>query len=144
GLDRRRNRLTDGPSELFRQAREARRTAQHAAGFRQYSLPHAGELQRRQYRAHVAERLVEGADLDARGVEQLRLEGVEKRMPELVAHDVRALAGKDRASGGRSVEELQPFAVLTRVEVDPEPEVHGQARGHFPACPRHQRAPDTR
>jgi hypothetical protein len=39
---------------------------------------------------------VKGGDLYAGGVEQLRLERIEKGMPELVAHDVGTLAEKDR------------------------------------------------
>src|SRR5258708_3454699 len=65
-------------------------------------------------------------------------------MPELMAHDVGALAGKDRASGGRTMEELQPLAVIKRVEVDTEIEVHGQDRAHFPPYPRHQCPPQMR
>src|SRR5436190_23457582 len=63
-------------------------------------------------------------------------------MPELVAHDVGALAGKDRASGGRTMEELQSLAVIKRVQVDAEIEVHGQDRAHFPRYPRHQCPPE--
>src|ERR1700741_1151987 len=63
-------------------------------------------------------------------------------MPELMAHDVGALAGKDRAAGGRTMEELQPLAVIKRVEVDAEIEVHGQDRAHFPRYPRDQCSPE--
>src|SRR4029077_3580814 len=63
-------------------------------------------------------------------------------MPKLMAHDVGALAGKDRASGGRTMEELQALAVIKRVEVDAEIEVHGQDRAHFPRDPRHQGPPE--
>src|SRR2546422_174580 len=91
--------------------------------------------------APVKTREKECGALDARRVEQLRLERVEKRMPELMAHDVGALAGKDRASGGRTMEELQALAVIKRVEVDAEIEVHGQDRAHFPWYPWHQCPP---
>src|SRR5262249_24648572 len=63
-------------------------------------------------------------------------------MPELVAHDVGALAGKDRASGARTMEELQALAVIKGVEVDAEIEVHGEDRAHFPLYPRHQCSPE--
>src|SRR6266550_2040563 len=63
-------------------------------------------------------------------------------MAELVAHDVGALAGKDRASGGRTMEELQSLAVIKRVQVDAEIEVHGQDRAHYPRYPRHQCPPE--
>jgi len=75
---------------------------------------------------------VEGGDLDARRVEQLRLEGIEKGMPELVAHDVGTLPRKDRPSRGRTMEELQALAVVKGVEVDPEIEIHRQYGAHFP------------
>src|SRR5262245_33716649 len=63
-------------------------------------------------------------------------------MPQLMADDVGALAGKDRPSGGRTMEELQSLAVIKRVEIDAEIEVHGQDRAHFPRCPRHQCSPE--
>src|SRR5262249_48520924 len=44
--------------------------------------------------------------------------------------------------GGRTMEELQPLAVIKRVEIDAEIEVHGQDRAHFPRCPRDQCAPE--
>src|SRR5215475_8146012 len=62
-------------------------------------------------------------------------------MPELVAYDVGALAGKDRASGARTMEELQALTVIKGVEVDAEIEVHGEDRAHFPRYPRHQCSP---
>src|SRR5262249_51757368 len=116
GLDRGRNRLSDGPAELFRQPREPGSSAKDTAGLRQYPLAQARQLKRRQNRAHVAERFVEGGNLDAGGVEQLRLDRIENGVPELVAHDVRTLAGKHRSSRSRAMEELQALAVVKGVE----------------------------
>src|SRR4051794_27308681 len=64
-------------------------------------------------------------------------------MPELVAHDVRALAGKDRPSRSRAMKELQAHAVIKSVEVDPKIEVHGQYAAHFPGLSRQQCAPEV-
>jgi hypothetical protein len=86
---------------------------------------------------------VEGGDLDAGGVEQLRLERIEKGMPELVAHDVGTLAGKDRPSRGRTMEELQALAVIEGIEVDTEIEINGQYGAHFPRYPRQQCPPEV-
>ena len=144
GLDCGRNGLTDGPAELFRQSREPRRAAKDTAGFRQHPLAHARELKGRQQRAHVAERFVEGGDFHACRVEQLRLERIEQRMPELVAHDVGTLAGKDRPSRARTMEELQALAVIEGVEVGAEIEVHRQDRAHLPRYPRQQCPPEIR
>ena len=75
---------------------------------------------------------MEGGDLYAGGIEQLRLERIEKGMPELVAHDVGTLAGKGRPSRGRPMEELQAFAVIEGIEVDTEIEINGQAVWSLP------------
>src|SRR5262249_56964822 len=99
------------------------------------------QVKRRAYGAHVAERFVKGGHLYAGGVKQLRLEGIEKRMPELVAHDVGTLTGKDCPPRSRTVEELQALAVIKGVEVDSKIEVHRQYRAHFPRYPRQQRPP---
>jgi hypothetical protein len=63
-------------------------------------------------------------------------------VPELVAHDVRTLTGKDRSSRGRAMEELQALAVVKGVEVDPEIEIHGQYGAYFPGRSRQQRSPE--
>jgi hypothetical protein len=63
-------------------------------------------------------------------------------MPELVAHDVGTLAGKDRPSRGRAMEKLQAHAVIKGVEVDPEIEVDRQYGTHFPGQSRQQCAPE--
>src|SRR5215831_8793365 len=63
-------------------------------------------------------------------------------MPELVAHDVRTLTGKDCSSRGRTMEELQALAVVKGVEVDPEIEIHRQYRTYFPRRSRQQRSPE--
>jgi len=63
-------------------------------------------------------------------------------MAELVAHDVRALAGEDRSSRGRTMEELQALAVIKGVEVDPEIEIHGQYGAYFPGGSRQQCSPE--
>ena len=73
---------------------------------------------------------MKGGHLDARRVEQLRLERIEKGMPEFVAHDVGTLAGKDRPSRGRTMEELQALAVIEGIEVDTEIEIHRQDGAH--------------
>src|SRR5262249_24894205 len=93
--------------------------------------------------AHVAERFVEGGDLYAGGVEQLRLEGIEKRMPELVAHDVGTLAGKDRPSRGRPMEELQTLAGIQGIEVDTGIQINGQYGAHLPRWRREQCPPEV-
>src|SRR5262245_31563518 len=62
-------------------------------------------------------------------------------MPELVAHDVGTLTGKDCPPRGRTVEELQALAVIKGVEVDSKIEVHRQYRAHFPRYPRQQCPP---
>src|SRR6516162_5410644 len=77
------------------------------------------------------------------GVEQLRLERIEKGMPELVAHDVGTLAGKDRPSRGRTMEELQALAVIEGIEVDPEIEIHRQYGAYFPGGSRKQCPPEV-
>jgi hypothetical protein len=86
---------------------------------------------------------VKGGHLYAGGVKQLRLEGIEKRVPELVAYDVGTLTGKDRPSRGRTVEELQALAVIKGVEVDSKIEVHRQYRAYFPRYPRQQCPPEV-
>src|SRR5262249_61870798 len=63
-------------------------------------------------------------------------------MPELVAHDVRALTGKDRSSRGRTMEELQALPVVKGVEVDPEIEIHRQYGPYFPGGSRQQCSPE--
>src|SRR5262249_37559728 len=77
------------------------------------------------------------------GVEQLRLERIEKGMPELVAYDVRALTGEDRSSRGRTMEKLQALAVVKGVEIDAEIEIHGQYGAYFPGDSRPQSSPGT-
>src|SRR5207249_2376698 len=91
-----------------------------------------------------AERFVEGGDLDARRIEQLRLERIENRVPELMTHDVGALTRKDGSSRSRSMEKLQALAVIEGVEVGAEIEVHRQDRAHLPRYPRQQCPPEIR
>src|SRR5262249_18707612 len=64
-------------------------------------------------------------------------------MPDLVAHDARTLAGKDRPSCGRAMEELQAFAVIEGIEVDTEIEINGQYRAHLPRWCREQCPPEV-
>src|SRR5215469_14430053 len=64
-------------------------------------------------------------------------------MPELVAHDVGTLAGKDRPSRGRTMEELQALAVIKGIEVDPEIEIHRQYGAHLPRWCREQCPPEV-
>src|SRR5262249_49771104 len=64
-------------------------------------------------------------------------------MPELVAHDVRALAGKDRPARGRTMEELQALAVIEGIEVDTEIEIHRQDGPHLPRRSREQCPPEV-
>jgi hypothetical protein len=111
-------------------------TSKSAASRRFVAFAQARQLKRRWQRPHIAERFVEGGDFYARGVEQLRLARIENGMPEFVAHDVRALTGKDRSSCGRTMEELQALAVVKGVEVDPEIEIHGQYGAYFPGGSR--------
>src|SRR6516164_11411681 len=63
-------------------------------------------------------------------------------MAELVAHDVRALAGEDCSPRGRTMEELQALTVVKGVEVDPEIEIHGQYGSYFPGGSRQQCSPE--
>jgi len=86
---------------------------------------------------------VKGGHLDAGGVEQLRLERIEKGMPEFMAHDVGTLAGKDRPSRGRTMEELQALAVIEGIEVDTEIEINGQYGAHLPRRSREQCPPEV-
>src|SRR5262249_50066010 len=64
-------------------------------------------------------------------------------MPELVAHDVGALAGKDRASGARTMEGLQALRVIEGIEVDTEIEINGQYGTHLPRGCREQCPPEV-
>src|SRR5215467_13118976 len=64
-------------------------------------------------------------------------------MPELVAHDVGTLAGKNRPSRARTMEELQALPVIKGVEVDSKIEVHRQYRAHFPRYRRQQCPPEV-
>src|SRR5215813_7057866 len=63
-------------------------------------------------------------------------------MPELVAHHVGTLAGKDRPSRGRTMEELQALAVIEGIEVDTEIEINGQYGAHLPRRSREQSPPE--
>src|SRR5260221_1066172 len=64
-------------------------------------------------------------------------------MPELVAHDVGTLTGKDRPSRGRTMEELQALAVIEGIEVDPEIEINGKDGAHLPRWCREQCPPEV-
>src|SRR5215468_1148867 len=64
-------------------------------------------------------------------------------MPELVAHDVGTLAGKDRPARGRPMEELQALAVIEGIEVDTEIEIHRQYGAHLPRRCREQCPPEV-
>src|SRR5262249_62157512 len=65
-------------------------------------------------------------------------------MPELMTHDVGALAGKDRSPCSGTMEKLQALAVIEGVEVGAEIEVHRQDGAHFPRYPRQQCPPEVR
>src|ERR1700745_437160 len=64
-------------------------------------------------------------------------------MPELVARDVGALAGKDRPSRSRTMEELQALAVIEGIEVDTEIEIHRQDGAHLPGRSGEQCPPEV-
>src|SRR5262245_7858716 len=64
-------------------------------------------------------------------------------MPELVAHDVGTLPGKDRPPRGRTMEELQALAVVKGIEVDTEIEINGQYGAHLPTWCREQCPPEV-
>src|SRR5262245_2261754 len=64
-------------------------------------------------------------------------------MPELVAHHIGTLPGKDRPSRRRAMEELQALAVIKGVEIDPEIEIHREYGAHFPRKSRQQSAPEV-
>src|SRR5499427_2795714 len=54
-----------------------------------------------------------------------------------------SLAGKDRPSRGRTMEELQALAVIEGIEVDTEIEINGQYGAHLPRRSREQSPPEV-
>ena len=72
-------------------------------------MTNAGQLQRRQDRADVAERFVEGGNLDAGSIPKLRLYGVENGVAQLVTDDIRTLARKDASARHIRMEEVSPW-----------------------------------
>src|SRR5882672_3945256 len=75
------------------------------------------QLQRREDGTHVSEGFMEGGGLMTGRSPQLRLDRVEDGMAHLMANDVRALTGIDRAAVARAMEEVEGFAVVVGVQI---------------------------
>ena len=88
--------LPNRKPKLLGDARHRRIAPQVSVGFLEHRLPHGRQLQRREDRAHIAERLVKRRGFDRGELEQRRLQAVEDRVTELVGDDVRALAREHR------------------------------------------------
>src|SRR5262249_35816573 len=87
----------------------------------------------------------ERSHLIARGVPKLGTKGIEDRVTELIAGNVRALAGVHRRPTGRIVKEVEPSAIVIDVQVNPLIEPYLQHRTWLPARPRRQQAsPEVR
>ena len=111
--------LTHRPAELLADPGDARGPPQLAAGLGQHGVAHARQLERDEQRADVAEGLVEAGDLDAHLVPELGADGVEHRVAELVAGDVRTLGRVARVAGDLLVVEDQAaVAAVLGVEAD--------------------------
>src|SRR5262249_6086015 len=72
GIDEVRAALPDGRTELLCEPGEARRTVEPSARRLQDRLPHGQKLECGKDGTHIAKGLMEGSDLIARGIPQLR------------------------------------------------------------------------
>ena len=134
----------DGRPHLLRQARDLGALVA-TAGRRDQRTPHRLQLQRREDGADVAEGLVEGSGLHARGVEELGLDRVQDGMSQLVAEDVRALTGVDRGPGHALVIEVEAEPVVVRIQVDAIVERYRQRAADPPfGRRRHDPGPEVR